>query len=82
MDIVKFTSRVHLRDVIYGLVGALLMGVNCYIAAIIYPQIPEFVFRYRDSSWLSCRGLFWKHSRIGDFAISWCSVTEHLRFRV
>jgi hypothetical protein len=26
------------------MVGALLMGVNCYIAAIIYPQIPEFVF--------------------------------------
>ena len=44
MDIVKFTRRVHLRDVVYGLVGALLMAVNCYIAAIIYPQMPEFVF--------------------------------------
>ena len=44
MDIVKFARRINLRDVIYGLVGAVLMAVNCYIAAIIYPQMPEFVF--------------------------------------
>jgi len=37
-------QRIPFRDLAYGLVGALLMAVNCYIAAIIYPQMPEFVF--------------------------------------
>jgi hypothetical protein len=37
-------QRIPFRDLVYGLVGALLAAVNCYIAAIIYPQMPEIVF--------------------------------------
>jgi len=37
-------QRIPIRDLAYGLVGGLLAAVNCYIAAIIYPQMPEFVF--------------------------------------
>jgi hypothetical protein len=44
MDIKRFTRRIRFGDLVYGLLGALLMGVNCYIAAIIYPQMPGFVF--------------------------------------
>jgi hypothetical protein len=40
----RIMQRIPFRDLVYGLVGALLAAVNCYIAAIIYPQMPEFVF--------------------------------------
>ena len=29
---------------LYGSICALVMGINCYLAAIIYPQMPQFVF--------------------------------------
>ena len=44
MDISRLIRRSRLGYLVYGLIGALLMGINCYIAAIIYPQMPGFVF--------------------------------------
>jgi hypothetical protein len=75
MDIRRLTRRIRLGDLVYGLVGALLMGVNCYIAAIIYPQMSGFVFMIVIA--LGFLGfLFREHSRHDDFAISRCCVTE------
>jgi len=74
MDIVKFTRRIRLRDVVYGLVGALLMSFNCYIATFIYPQMPEFVFVIVIA--LGFLAGFWDHSRFDHFAISWRRVTK------
>jgi hypothetical protein len=44
MNFRRLIQRTSFRDLAYGLTGAILMGVTCFIAAIIYLDMPEFVF--------------------------------------
>jgi hypothetical protein len=44
MDRRRFVRRIRWGDFIYGSICAVVSGINCYVAAIIYPQIPDFVF--------------------------------------
>jgi len=44
MNINRFKQRIRFGNFVYGLVGALLAGVSCFIAQIIHPDLPEFVY--------------------------------------
>lgn len=43
MDIKRLIRRSRFRDLGYGLAGAVLAGGNCFLASIIYPDMPVFV---------------------------------------
>ena len=44
MRIHDIMRRIRFRDLAYGLAGTLLAAVGCFIQAIIYPDVPRFVF--------------------------------------
>ena len=43
MDIKRLFHGIRFRDLACGLGGALLAGGNCFLASIIYPDMPVFV---------------------------------------